>query len=266
MLKTCRFSTSIFWGSGLDFGASWASKSAALLAAPGVLKPTAFLLALTYCFPCLRRGEGIPKWRSEPPPVGPMLHYVGTFFVLGRLFLALGRLVRVCKAFFTHVRLFFRVLGRSGSDFRASGGNLEGPKLFFSVFCRARKSAMGKNCASAKTIVFPVFLYGFYILRASSSSHKTTQNHSRSLSNRASCKDCAPIASWGGFWKGLVLSGALLDWLLFALGRLLASLGHFLDALGRLLAALWSFTAAFRLPGPSQASIFKGLGTSQTEF
>ncbi len=70
-----------------------------------------------------------------------------------------------------------------------------------------------------------------------------------------------------------MLSGASLDRLLFALGRLLASLGHFLgvswaclDALGCLLAALWSFTAAFRLPGPSQALILRGLGTSQTEF
>ena len=56
----------------------------------------------------------------------------------------------------------------------------------------------------------------------------------------------------GGFWP--------------LLGTSWASLGHFLDALGCLLAALWSFTAAFRLPGPSQASILKGLGTSLTEF
>ena len=32
----------IFSSSDLDFGASWVSKSAALLAAPGVLDPTAF--------------------------------------------------------------------------------------------------------------------------------------------------------------------------------------------------------------------------------
>ena len=148
-------------------------------------------------------------------------------------------LARLLGPFFTHVRLFFRVLGGAGSDFQASGDNLEGPKLFFSVFCRARRSAMRKNCARAKTIVFPVFLNGFYTLRASSSSHKSTQNHSRSLSNRASCKDCAPIASWGGFWKGLVLSGASLDRLLFALGRLLASLGHFLGVSWALLGRSW---------------------------
>ena len=141
--------------------------------------------------------------------------------------------------FFTHVRLFFRVLGGSGSDVWASRDNFEGPKLLFLVFCRPRRSAMRKNCACAKTTVFPVFLYGFYILRALSSSHKTTQNRFRSLTNRASCKDCAPIASWGGFWKGLVLSGASLDRLLFALGRLLASLGHFLGVSWALLGRSW---------------------------
>ena len=42
MPKTWCFLTSIFSGFGLDFGRSWACKSAALLAAPGVLNPTAF--------------------------------------------------------------------------------------------------------------------------------------------------------------------------------------------------------------------------------
>ena len=127
--------------------------------------------------------------------LGPCWHYVGSFFALGRLFLALGRHLRVCWAFFTHVRLFFRVLGGAGSDFQASGDNLEGPKLLFLVFCCPRMSAMRKNGTCAKTTVFPVFLYGFYILRALSSSYTTTQNHSRGLFNRASCKDCAPIPS-----------------------------------------------------------------------
>ena len=127
--------------------------------------------------------------------LGPCWHYVGSFFALGRLFLALGRHLHVCWAFFTHVRLFFRVLGGAGSDFQASGDNLEGPKLLFLVFCCLRMSAMRKNGTCAKTTVFPVFLYGFYILRALSSSYKTTQNHSRGLFNRASCKDCAPIPS-----------------------------------------------------------------------
>ena len=143
----------------------------------------------------LRGGEGNSVSRSKNLMLGPCWHYVGTFFVLGRLFCVLGCLLRVCSAFFTHVRLFFRVSGRSGSDLGTSKGILEGPKLLFSVLCHAGGSAIRKNCACAKTTVFPVFLYGFYILRALSSSHKTTQNRFRSLSNRASCKDCAPIAS-----------------------------------------------------------------------
>ena len=63
MPKMCCFSTSIFSGFGLDLGRSWASKSAALLAAPGVLKPTAFMLALTDCFSFLRGGQSGPNSR-----------------------------------------------------------------------------------------------------------------------------------------------------------------------------------------------------------
>ena len=181
--------------------------------------------------------------------------------------------MRICWAFFTHVRLFFRVSGRPGSDFRVSGDNLEGPKLLFSVLCRARKSAMRKNCACAKTTIFPVFLYGFCTLRALSLSHKTTQNHSWSLSNRASCKDCAPIASWAGFWKGLVLSGASLDRLLFTLGRLLASLGHFLGVSWALLGRSWlSLGCSVELHGCISAPRtvpsldFTSLGMSRTAF
>ena len=74
----------------------------------------------------------------------------------------------------------------------------------------------------------------------------------------------------GGVWRSLGrhLTGfcSLLGGFWPLLGTSWASLGHFLDALGCLLAALWSCTAAFRFPGPSQASILKGLGTSQTEF
>ena len=46
MPKIACFPILILEGLGLDFGASWASKSAALLAAPGVLNPTAFYACL----------------------------------------------------------------------------------------------------------------------------------------------------------------------------------------------------------------------------
>ena len=85
----------------------------------------------------------------------------------------LGRIFRSCCVY-CRCWLFFwrsgplgtRVLGGSGSDVWASRDNFEGLKLLFLVFCRPRWSAMRKKCACAKTTVFPVFLYGFYILRA----------------------------------------------------------------------------------------------------
>ena len=136
----------------------------------------------------LNRGQTWACWGH----VGTMLAH---FSLLGVFFSLWNASRTFVGRFFTHGRLFFRVLGGSGSDVWASRDNFEGPKLLFLVFCRPRRSAMRKNCACAKTTVFPVFLYGFYILRALSSSHKTTQNHSRGLFNRASCKDCAPVPS-----------------------------------------------------------------------
>ena len=175
--------------------------------------------------------------------------------------------------FFTHVRLFFRVLGGSGSDVWASRDNFEGPKLLFLVFCRPRRSAMRKNCACAKTTVFPVFLYGFYILRACLQVTKQRKIIPGACSTELPAKIVLPFRlemDSGGVWRSLGrhLTGfcSLLGGFWPLLGTSWASLGHFLDALGCLLAALWSCTAAFRFPGPSQASILKGLGTSQTEF
>ena len=46
--------------------------------------------------------------------LGACGHYVGSFFALECLFIVLGRLLRVCSA-------FFWTLGRSGLDFGWSG-------------------------------------------------------------------------------------------------------------------------------------------------
>ena len=81
------------------------------------------MLALTYCFSFLRGGQKGPNSRVSLAKLGPCWGHVGSFFALGRLFFALGRLVSVCWAFFAHVGRFFRVLGRSGSDFGASRGH-----------------------------------------------------------------------------------------------------------------------------------------------
>ena len=149
------------------------------------------MLALTYCMSLL--GEAPES--QDPGNSGLCRRYVVSVFALGRLFFTQERLSHVCWAFFYSRSTFFRVLGGSGSDVWASRDNFEGPKLLFLVFCRPRRSAMRTNCACAKTTIFPVFLYGFYILRALSPSHKTTQNQGRGLFNRASGKDCAPIPS-----------------------------------------------------------------------
>ena len=81
----------------------------------------------------------------------PCWHYVGTFFALGRFFFALGRLLGACWAFDAHVGRFFCVLGRSKSDFAASGTDFGRPETsFFDVFsrtqaCNAKKLWMFKN-------------------------------------------------------------------------------------------------------------------------
>ena len=84
---------------------------------------------------------------------------------------------------------------------------------------------------------------------------------------------------WDGFGKGFGriwegLKGIKIRWKKHVKIRgrgaqlLIAALGHDLyrGGLGCLSAALWSFTAAFRLPGPSQALILSSLGASLTEF
>ena len=135
--------------------------------------------------------------------------------------------------------VFFGLGVAPGSISDRPGMVLEAPKRKFRCFWHTNTHTKPKCSSCNKTTVFPRFLYGFYTSQALCSSHKTTQNRSRSLSNRASCKDCAKNASWGGFWEGLALSGASLGRLLFALGRLLASLGCFLGVSWALLGRSW---------------------------
>ena len=199
------------------------------------------------------------------------------FSLLGAFFSLLAASCAFVGRFWLTLIVFFAFRVAPGPILERPGTILEGLKPHFSMICRARRLALRKWCACAKTIVFLRFLYGFYTSQVLCSSHKTTLNRSRSLSNRASCEDCAENTSWGGFWEGLTLSWTSLGRLWFALGLLLASLGCFLGvswallgrswlSLGCFLAALWSFRAAFWLPGPSQASILEGAGTSQTRF
>ena len=135
--------------------------------------------------------------------------------------------------------VFFAFWVAPGQIFELPGTILEGLNSHFSMFCRARILAMQKVSRYAKTIVFPQFLYAFYTSQALCSSHKTTQNRSQSLSNRASDKDCAKNTSWDGFLKGLALSWASLGRLLSSLGRLQASFGCLLGVSWALLGRSW---------------------------
>ena len=161
------------------------------------------------------------------------------FSLLGAFFSLLAASCAFVGRFLRRLVIFFAFWVAPGRILVRPGAIFEGPKPHFSMFCRARRLAMRKHCACAKTTVFPRFLYGFYTSQALCSSHKTTQNRSQSLSNRASYKDCAKKASWDGFEKGLVLSWASLGQLLSALGRLLASFGRLLGVSWALLGRSW---------------------------
>ena len=152
MPKKCSFLPSIFGGFGLDLGGSWASKSAALLAAPGVLEPTAFMLALTDCFSFLRGGQSGPNSRVnlavvstswlifhywpvfdlpwvclsafwsffsrlgtlQPRFWSPSWPYVGTYFALGGIF-GHGAGIAAKRTAGIHFLLFVSTMQRGGT-------------------------------------------------------------------------------------------------------------------------------------------------------
>ena len=79
MPKTCCFLTSFFSGFGLDFGGSWASKSAALLAAPGVLNPTAFYACINILHFLTRGGKSCQNPSRNLSMLGPCWHIFRIF-------------------------------------------------------------------------------------------------------------------------------------------------------------------------------------------
>ena len=90
--------------------------------------------------------------------------HVGDFFVLRRPFFARGRLLRVCWPFLPMLVGFFAFGVAPGLILEGPRTILEGPKPHFLMFCRARRCALRKNSACAKTTIFPMFLHGFYTL------------------------------------------------------------------------------------------------------
>ena len=111
------------------------AKSGALLAAPGVLDPTDFMLALTYCFSLLGGAASIKMTAKTSTCWG----YVGTFFALERLFFALGRLFCICGRSWLVLALFL-------TSWSALGSILEAPKPYFSMFFRTMAFVLPSKC------------------------------------------------------------------------------------------------------------------------
>ena len=104
MLKTCCFLTSVFSGFGVDFGASWPPKSAALLAAPGVLEPTAFYACINILLFLTRGGQGLAKPRSKSRMLGSCWHVFRPWAPFCRSWLVLERFLHFfgsCWSFFS---------------------------------------------------------------------------------------------------------------------------------------------------------------------
>ena len=154
MSKTCWFLTSIFGGSGLDFGGSWASKSAALLAAPGVLDPTAFYACINILLGNALVGVRPAKIEVKTWPcwghVGAMLAH---FSLLGASRTHFSHLAALVVALYC----FFDTLERSGGDIGALEAPfsrlLEAPRTYFSRLLCACVLALPKCSECNKTTV-----------------------------------------------------------------------------------------------------------------
>ena len=132
-----------FWP---QFGKVSASKSAALLAAPGVLDPTAFYACINILLFLTRGGQNEPRSRSKLRQVGSMLAH---FSLLSAAWAHFSRLA----AFVVPFVRFFRDVGRSSLDF----GNPSWPYVgtFFALgdICRPGAGMAAKkpcwHCLSA---------------------------------------------------------------------------------------------------------------------
>ena len=205
--------------------------------------------------------------------LGPCWHYVGSFFAFGRLFHSGTPLARLLGVFLLTFDFFFAFWVAPGRMFGHPGTiSTVRNYVFWCFVVRA-----GLRCEPRARVQKPqfflcfcmVFTYCELCLQATKQRKIIPGACSTELPAKIVLRFRLEMTS-GGVWcsLGRHLTGfcSLLGGFWPLLGTSWASLGQFLDALGCLLAALWSFTAAFRLPGPSHVSILKGLGSSQTEF
>ncbi len=155
------------------------------------------MLALTYCFHFLKGGS-----QSIPNP-GPNFfklvlrwHIFRSWAPFFCSWPALGRSLCVfCSSWSKQKKKKLQFF----AFWLAPGLILERPESrgdfgvsqlsFFDVLSRAHPCNAKKNSGCAKTRIVPRFLFACRTSQALSSSHKTMQNHSQSLSNRASYKD-----------------------------------------------------------------------------
>ena len=190
-----------------------------------------------------RGGSNRPCWGH----VGSMLaHFsrLGGFFSLLAVSCAfVGRFLLMLVVFFAFRNAPGRILDRPKTI-------SEGPKPYFSMFCRARILAMRKNSRCAKTTVFPRFLHILckFCVPATKRRKIVPRACRTELPTKIVLKTRRGMDSrrvWrslgrhlAGFCPLLGSSWPLLDasW---------ASLGHFLGALGYLLVGLGSFRATF---------------------
>ena len=193
------------------------------------------------------------SWASFSRSWTPLARLLGVFYS--------------CSSFFSR----FRSLRVGFGDVQRQFGGSE--TAFFGVLSRARVCNAKKLRMCKKRQFFMCFCMVFTYCELCLQATKQRKIIPGACSTEPPAKIVLPFRlemDSGEVWRSLGrhLTGfcSLLGGFWPLLGTSWASLGHFLDALGCLLAALWSCTAAFRFPGPSQASILKGLGAAQTEF
>ena len=236
---------------GLQLGA----KSAALLAAPGVLEPTAFYACINILHFLPRGGQGPPKSRGVRAHVGAMLAHFSLLDAVFSLLAASCALLRYFLAFLVAFLTFWTV---SGSILEGSRGVRGGfwrllKPIFRCLFARhkdiARKTSILEKPLKTSTgaIKFKVRALTPYAKINQKTTKTRTESFSKATIYEGRDKNWpwdspgsileplgrlldVPWASFGRSWAPLGHSWALL-------GASWAILGRFLDALWRLLDA-----------------------------
>ena len=119
------------------------------------------MLALTYCFACLRGGPPLRKPSPNLRHVGRCWGHVGTFFAPGRLFFVLGHIFNhfllILNAFWSLVLLFFACWDAQNMILEGPGKVLEALKPCFSYVFRINEHALPSFSQYNKTTIFAVF-------------------------------------------------------------------------------------------------------------